>query len=223
MEKILLAYGLLKEIVKAMTMLERNTKFKVPSSDGDTDYFDIVAGVLQGDTSAPYLLIISQAYVILASIDLLKENGFTLKGPRSRRYLTETIRDADYADDITLLVNTPAQAKSLWHSMEQAAGGIGFHVNANKTMYICFKCEGAISTQNVVVLKLVDNLTYLGGRVSSTDSGVNRSYESLIYPIKIKRDLFLAAFVSILRYGCTTWTLTRCIEKELDKNCTRVL
>ncbi len=24
--------------------------------DGDTDYFDIVAGVLQGDTQAPYLL-----------------------------------------------------------------------------------------------------------------------------------------------------------------------
>ena len=35
-----------------------NTKVKVRSPDGDTDYFDIVAGVLQGDTLAPYLLII---------------------------------------------------------------------------------------------------------------------------------------------------------------------
>ena len=39
-------------------MLYKNTKVKVCSSDEDTDYFDIVAGVLQVDTLAPYLLII---------------------------------------------------------------------------------------------------------------------------------------------------------------------
>ena len=42
----------------------KNTKLKVCSSDGDTDYFDIVAGVLQGDTLAPYLFIISLEYVL---------------------------------------------------------------------------------------------------------------------------------------------------------------
>ena len=34
-------------------MLYKNAKVKVHSSDGDTDYFDIVAGVLQGDTLSP--------------------------------------------------------------------------------------------------------------------------------------------------------------------------
>ena len=34
-------------------MLYKNTKVKVRSPDGDSDYFDIVAGVLQGDTLAP--------------------------------------------------------------------------------------------------------------------------------------------------------------------------
>ena len=34
-------------------MLYKNTKVKVCSPDGDTDYFDIVAGVLQGNTLAP--------------------------------------------------------------------------------------------------------------------------------------------------------------------------
>ena len=52
-EKILLAYGLPKENVAAIMMLYRNTKVKVRSPDGDTDCFDIVAGVLQGDTLAP--------------------------------------------------------------------------------------------------------------------------------------------------------------------------
>ena len=45
-------------------MLYRNTKVKVRSSDGDTDYFDIVAGVLQGDTLALYLFIIYLDYVL---------------------------------------------------------------------------------------------------------------------------------------------------------------
>ena len=39
-------------------MLYRNTKIKVYSPDEDTDFFDIVDGVLQGDTLAPYLFII---------------------------------------------------------------------------------------------------------------------------------------------------------------------
>ena len=52
MEQILLAYGLPKQTVTAIMMLYRNTKVKVHSSDGDTDYFNIVASVLQGDTLA---------------------------------------------------------------------------------------------------------------------------------------------------------------------------
>ena len=50
MEQILLAYSLPKETVAAIMMMYKNTKVKVRSSDGDTDYFDIAAGVLQGDT-----------------------------------------------------------------------------------------------------------------------------------------------------------------------------
>ena len=50
MEQILLAYGLPEETVVAIMILYRDTKVKVRSPEGDTDYFDIVAGVLQGDT-----------------------------------------------------------------------------------------------------------------------------------------------------------------------------
>ena len=64
MEQILLAYGLPKETVAAITILYRNTKVKVRSPDGDTEYFDIVAGVLQGDTLAPYLFIIYLDYLL---------------------------------------------------------------------------------------------------------------------------------------------------------------
>ena len=57
----------------------------------------------------------------------------------------KTITDADYADDLALLANTPNQAETLLHSLERAAAGIGLHVNANKTEYMCYNQTGNIA------------------------------------------------------------------------------
>ena len=114
-------------------MLYENMQVKVRSPDGDTDYFNIVAGVLQGDTLARYLFIICQDYVLRTSIDIMKDNGFKLAKERSRRYPAHTITDTVYADDIALLVNTTAQAETLLHSLEWVAAHIGLHINADKT------------------------------------------------------------------------------------------
>ena len=75
-----------------------------------------VARVLQEDTLAPYLFIICLDYVLKTSIDKIKENSFELIKKRSRRYPSKTITDADYADDISILANTPNQAETLLHS-----------------------------------------------------------------------------------------------------------
>ena len=151
MEQILLAYSQPKETVAAIMILYRNTKVKVRSLGGGTDYFDIVAGVLQGDTLAPYLFINCLDYVLRTSIDKMKESGFKLTKKRSRRYHAKTITNADYADDIALLANAPAQAETLLHSLERAAARIGLHVNAHKTEYTCFNQTGDISTLNVAL------------------------------------------------------------------------
>ena len=173
MEQILLAYGLPKETVTAITILNRNTKVKVRSPDGDTEYFDIVAGALQGDTLYPYLFIICLDYVLGTSIDKIRENRFELTKKRSRRYPAKTITDADYADDIAILANTPNQAETLLHSLERAAAAIGVHVNAHKSEYMCFNQAGDISTLEGTTLKLVDKFTYLGSSVSSTEKDVD--------------------------------------------------
>ena len=146
---------------------------KVRSPDGDTEYFEIVAGVLQGDTLAPYLFIICLDYVLRTSIDKIRENSFELTKKRSRRYPAKTITDTDYADDIAILANTPNQAETLLHSLERAAAGIGLLVNAHKTEYICFNQTGDISTLEGTSLKLVDKFTYLGSSVSSTEKDID--------------------------------------------------
>ena len=107
--------------------------------------------------------------MLRTSIDKIKENGFKLTKERSRRYPAKTITDAD----IALLANAPAQAEILLHSLEQAAAGIGLHVNAHKTEYMCLNQTGDISTQNGNALKLVDKLTFLGSSVSSTATDID--------------------------------------------------
>ena len=197
----------------------------------ESAYFDIVAGVLQGDTLALYLFIICLDYVLRTLIDKIKENGFELTKKKGRRYPAKTITDADYADDIAILANAPAQAETLLHSLERATGGIGLHVNAHKTEYMCLNQTGDISTLGGSFLKLVDKFTYLGCSVSSiekdTDTRLAKSWTandrlSVIWKSeltdKMKRSFFQEAVVSILLYECTKWTLTKRMEKKLDGN-----
>ena len=85
-------------------------------------------------------------------------------------------------------------------------------------------------------LKLVDKFTYLGSSVSSTEKDIDMWLTKTWTAIdkllviwksdltdKMKRGFFQAAVVSILLYGCTTWTLTKQLEKKLDDNYTRML
>ena len=131
---------------------------------------------------------------------------------------------------------TPSQAETQLHSLERATAGIGLHVNAHKTEYMCFNQTGDISTLDGCSLKLVDKFTYLGSSVSSTekdiDTWLTKAWTaidrlSVIWKSdltdEMKRNFFQAAVVSILLYGCTTWTHKRRMEKKLDGNYTRLL
>ena len=84
MEQILETYGIPNEIIKAIMTMYKNIQVFVRSPDGDAEFFDIIAGVLQGDTLAPYLFIIVLDYV-LRNLDQNKNLGFTLRKQLSRR------------------------------------------------------------------------------------------------------------------------------------------
>ena len=105
-------------------MLNKNTKVKVHSLDGDIDFSDIVAVVLLGITWNPYLFWIWLDHILQMSIVLHENRQEPDNTP------AQIITDADSADDLALLANTHTQAKSPLYSLEQAADGV--HVNADK-------------------------------------------------------------------------------------------
>ena len=142
---------------------------------------------------------IKRLILLRTSIDKIGENCFELTKKRSRRYPAKTITDADYADDIAILTNTPDQAETLLHSLERAAAGIGLY---------------DISTLDGTPLKLVDKFTYLGSIVASTEKNIDTRLTkawtainrlSIIWKSdltdKMKRSFFQAAVTSILLNG----------------------
>ena len=84
--EVLLAYGIPQEIVNAIAMLYKDSKSMVRSPDGDTDFFNITSGVLQGDTLAPYLFVICLDYALRISADKHSELGLTLEERKSSRH-----------------------------------------------------------------------------------------------------------------------------------------
>ena len=98
------------------------------------------------------------------------------------------------------------------HSQEAAAArSIGLYMNSDKTKFMCFKQDGAISTLNGKPLKLLDHFTYLGSNISSTESNINicigKAYTALNrllstrwksnFSDKINQDFFQAIAMSV--------------------------
>ena len=127
--------------------------------------------------------------------------------------------DADYADDLVLLANTPTQTKSLLHSVEQATRSISLYVNLDKTEFMPFKEDGIVTTLKDWPLKLVDHFIYFGSNITSTESNFNihtgKTGPAIDRVSTIcKSDLSDKTAVLLWLYCCTYWTSTQHLEKK---------
>ena len=145
-------------------MLYKNTRSMVHSPDGDTSYFEITTGVLQGDTLAPFLFIICLDYILKTALDNNLKLGLTLTERKSRRYPTEHITDTDYADDIAVTSNYLKDSNTLLLKIESAAKEIGLCINTDKTEYININQNNNMQMKSICgsVINQVEDLKYLG-------------------------------------------------------------
>ena len=101
---------------------------------------------------------------------------------------------------------------------------------------MCYNQTGDISTLDGTSLKQVDKFTYLGGSVSPAEKDIDTQLVKVWTTINglsiiwrsdmtdgMKRSFFRAAVVSVLLYGCTTWTLAKRMRRKLGGSCTRML
>ena len=175
MLKILRAYGLPEQLISAIGMLYTGTKAKVLSPAGETEFFEILAGVLQGDTLAPYIFTIMIDYTMRQAIgnDAL-DLGFKLDRKRSRRHNPDVITDLDFADDIAFVTQELEQAQDFLHRVQENAAKIGLHLNSDKTEFMSFNQaqDSVLKTVNNENNKKVDNFKYLGAWIDDTANDV---------------------------------------------------
>ena len=239
MFKILKAYGIPEKLVKIIELMYSDTRARVLTPDGETEFFNIVAGVLQGDTLAPFLFAIVLDYVMRQALnDRVEDLGFYLDRKRSRRHQPIIITDTDFADDIALISKEIEQAQEMLTRVEHEASKVGLHLNAKKTELMKFNLPGSagVHASDGSLIKETENFKYLGGWLGSSkkDFEIRKALAwsacnklTLIWKSnvsrKIKERLFVATVESILLYGAETWTIDKTFRKRLDGCYTRML
>ena len=133
MFNILPLYGIPQPIIAAIKALYTHTQASVITPDGETDFFDIEAGVLQGDTLAPFLFIIVLDYVLRLSLDTINDKGLQIHPRRSRRQPATHITDLDFADEIALVSDLVTNAEAFLHSVEDAPSRTPLQRNQNRS------------------------------------------------------------------------------------------
>jgi len=216
-----------------------NTRAKVVTPDGETDQFDIMAGVLQGDTLAPFLFILVLDYALRRAISGREaELGFTITPRRSRRHPAVTETDLDFADDIALMSDEVKQARELLLRVEAECSKVGLMLNAKKTEVITYNTpeHTPLKTLEGRELKEVPDFKYLGSWVDSTERDIKirraKAWRAMndmkkVWGSNMSREVkiafFLATIESVLLYGCEAWTLTPTLEKSFNGCYTRML
>ena len=239
MMKILRAYGIPPNILRAIQKMYTDTQAKVITPDGETEQYEITAGVLQGDTLAPFLFIIVLDFALRRAIEGKEEElGFTLAPRKSRRHPKEALTDLDFADDIALLSDAVSQAQELLLRVEEECAYVGLGLNGPKTKYLKYNIDDStpLRTSDGTVLECKDDFKYLGTWMDSTEkdiavrkalawyalNGLNCIWKSSMQS-SLKRRFFVACVESILLYGCEAWAMTVTLEKSINGTYTRML
>uniref|UniRef100_A0A3B1IYM6 Reverse transcriptase domain-containing protein n=1 Tax=Astyanax mexicanus TaxID=7994 RepID=A0A3B1IYM6_ASTMX len=212
------AYSIPPNLLRAIESMYAGTRAKVVTPDGNSEEFDILAGVMQGDTLAPFLFIIVLDYALRKAINgREQELGFTLSPRKSSRYPAVVLTDLDFADDISLLSDNVEQAQILLSRVELECAKVGLRLNAKKTEVITYNIPPEhlpLTTAGGTVLNEVDDFKYLGSWVNSTEqdlkvrkalawralNGMASVWNSSL-PRQIKLSFFYATVESVLLYG----------------------
>jgi len=158
------AWKVPQQLLDAIMSVYYNHKCKVNTTDGLTGEFDISAGVLQGDTLAPFLFVLVLDCILRKTIDTHttsdnKPAGVPLTDPSTD--ITTYCADLDYADDIVLFSHTRADMQTLLTKITTESLRAGLECNVKKTKFIH---TGALIPNDLA------NITLLGGNIEQVQS-----------------------------------------------------
>ena len=213
----------------------------VRTSDGQTDHFSITAGVLQGDTLAPYLFIIVLNEILRAAITTVEHSiiDTSCTAREGSRHYTPpvTITDLDYADDIVLINTSELGAQQMLQAVEREAAKAGLIINCKKTQNVVLgKLQVCIKSISGQIIENVPRYRYLGRWTDShhdftcrmaaaraTMTKMRRVWTSSTLTRVHKAILFKVFILPTITYGMCTYPLTKAFTDRIRGGTTRML
>lgn len=183
-----------ERIIQAVMRCHHGHQVRVKGEDGALleGSYELLTGVMQGDTLAPYLFIMVLDCLLceLKTNVPLKLNG--TDGPPSKYTLrsgatavTNFLQELGYADDLLFPFSDIASIKPLLEELQAKAKSVGLDINLKKgkTEYVIVNVPDAQAFPPVQILDLAGNsvtinrasdYTYLGTQVVNLEGQVNR-------------------------------------------------
>ncbi|KAI8486243.1 hypothetical protein Bbelb_359590 [Branchiostoma belcheri] len=224
--KILTTIGVSPKIIALFQLLYSDAESCVRVNDKNSEWFQINSGVRQGCVAAPDLFNCVVDY-------LMSKVSECVPGVSFGGY---SLADLEYADDTTLLADTPQRLRDALAVFDAEASKLGLSINWSKTelMHIGDGPDPAPFSFNNITVNFVSTFNYLGSTVSRTGDlkpEIDRrrglaaaAMQALWRPLWKHRHISLgtklrvynAAVVSILLYGAETWPLSNTLAARLD-------
>ena len=145
---------------------------------GITDYFEIDTGVRQGCILSPFLFLPAMDFT-MKKVMLDQNCGIRWKGGAH-------LMDLDFANDITLPVNTMADLQSMTTNLEKKAGKIGLRLNSEK-MEVMIIREAMTFPPTIIghqITEVVKHFTQLGSIVNNNGE-VEADVNSIIRKVSL--------------------------------------
>ena len=224
---VLRSFNVEEGLVQMMQSLYNSASSAVLLGSEVGNFFKIKVGVRQGCLLSPVLFNIFLENIMR---ETLQDFDTTISvGGRA-------ICNLRFADDIDLMGGTNAELQSLTNRLVDRAGSYGMEVSSEKSKVMVNGNDNSNEAHIIMngqTLEEVEAFKYLGATLtkdgrSSTEvkirlaismsamAGLSKIWRSkdISFPTKIK--LFRSLVLSILLYGCESWTLTAELEKKIQ-------
>ena len=209
-------FGISHEIIRIIESLYENSNSAVILNNKTEDFFHTTVGVRQGCMLSPVLFNIFLEQIMQETLHNHKST-ISVGGM--------IINNLRFADDIDLIAGTNSELQELTNRLSEASKDYGMEVSKEKSKtMVNSKNESATIMMDGTLLENVKTFKYLGSTLKSDGSSDNELrirlatatsamvklgtiWQSKKIAFHVKYNLYKSLILSILLYGCETWTL----------------
>ena len=227
-------FGITNEIIEIIESLYSNSTSAVLINNVTGNFFDTIVGVRQG---CLLYLVLFNIFLEQIMINSLHENTSTISiGGRN-------ISNLRFADDIDLIAGSNTELQVLTNRLSETSKAHGMEISHEKSKTMV-NSKNNDQNANIyldeMLLENIKTFTYLGATLKADGSSdndiririetatsamirLNFIWTSKKIGFKVKFNLYRSLDLSMLLYGCETWTLMSNEEERIENKAHRRL